>query len=208
MDRGRASRTAACMQPAGLLRSWLAGWGGRCSQQANISADGCGHRAKQDDEVDALVDDRWVFCFNGSTARRRLSTSSALVCQRRRLFAFGMRAGGVIPSSWQPHAAHGVSCRWPQGMGDVVRRLERLSIGNKGGRQGECQRRLAARGEANRESHGSRGPRDGTDGFGARHACGLAHPRTEGSCVRQGPSDRHWPPTGWCHQRAQSSAQR
>lgn len=134
--------------------------------------------------------------------------SSALVCQRRRLFAFGMRAGGVIPSSWQPYAAHGVSCRWPQGMGDVVRRLERLSIGNKGGRQRECQRRLAARGEANRGSHGSRGPRDGTDGFGARHACRLAHPRTEGSCVRQGASDRHWPPTGWCHQRAQSSAQR
>lgn len=55
---------------------------------------------------------------------------------------------------------------------------------------------------------GSKCSRDGTDGFGANDGYRIAHPRTEGSCVRQGPSDRHWPPTGWCHQRAQSSAQR
>lgn len=62
------------------LAGWI-GWAGQAvlSVRPNIFHDGCGHLAKQNDEVDALVVDRWMFCFNGSTARRWLSSSSALL---------------------------------------------------------------------------------------------------------------------------------
>lgn len=71
------------------LVGWL-DWPGSTISRQTFVADGCGHLAKQNDEVDALVVDRWMFCFNGSTARRWLSSSSALFCPCRRLM--GMRS--------------------------------------------------------------------------------------------------------------------